>query len=185
VAARLRDELPAPEHADASGVRALTACIDHGPAGDDVGPNGDVQGPAIVHGGHRPVGLAHDRPADIATARPPRPQGQRRTVVTLDDIRLGDPPPDAALVVALPAFAPHSAIDQAADLGLTADWPILGVIGIRRGSWLASLMARVAGRPAGSPGARMPDARDLDAEKPKTLPGMGTPSDIHREREDD
>ncbi|HJY94625.1 MAG TPA: hypothetical protein VJ371_06700, partial [Streptosporangiaceae bacterium] len=77
-------------------------------------------------------------------ARTPKPQA---TVVTLSDIRLASPPPDAALVVALPKFAPHSALDQAADLGLTADWPILGVIGIRRRSLLASLISRPAGAP--------------------------------------
>jgi hypothetical protein len=66
-------------------------------------------------------------------------------VVTLNDIRLGAPPPDAALVVVLPRFAPHIALDHAADLGVTADWPILGVIGIRRQSWLATLIARGTG----------------------------------------
>ena len=146
LAARLRDELPSPEQSDVHSVRArTTARIDHGHADDDPGPNGDVQRPAIVHGGHWPT--------DIATARPDRSQEQHRTVVTLDDIRLGDPPPDAALVVALPTFAPHSALDQAADLGVAADWPILGVIGIRRRSWLATLIARLNAGPAASPDA--------------------------------
>jgi hypothetical protein len=203
LAARLRDALPAPERADARGVRArTTARIDHLHAGDDPSPNGDVQRPAIVHGGHRPVGLATDRPTDIATARPAKSHEQR-TVVTLDDIRLSDPPPDAALVVALPTFAPHSALDQAADLGVTADWPILGVIGIRRRSWLATQIARLTTRPSVSPDARVsdvdvpdasvPDTRPLDARAPEeeeeeeteTVPGLGAMDDIHREREDD
>ena len=196
LAARLRDELPSADQADAGGAWARsTARIDHLHAGDDPGPNGDVPRPAIVHGVHRPVGLATDRPTGIATARPAESQEQQRTVVALDDIRLGNPPPDAALVVALPTFAPHSALDQAADLGVTADWPILGVIGIRRRSWLATLIARLTARHAVSPGARVPDAsvpdaRPLDArapeaQEPTKVPGWQAPDDIHREREDD
>jgi hypothetical protein len=204
LAARLRDALPGPERADERGAGArATARIDHLHAGGDPG-NGDVQRPAIVHGGHRPVGLATDRTADIATAWPARSHEQR-TVVTLDDIRLSDPPDDAALVVALPTFAPHSALDQAADLGVTADWPILGVIGIRRRSWLGTQVSRLTARPSVSPDAHLPDAdmpdadvpdtgvpdtRPLDARAPeeeetKTVPGLGALDDIHREREDD
>jgi capsular polysaccharide biosynthesis protein len=196
LAARLHDELPTPDQGDVRGAWARsTARIDHLHAGDDAGPNGDVQRPAIVHGGHRPVGLAADRPTDIATARPAKPQEQQRTVVALGDIRLGDPPPDAALVVVLPAFAPHSALDQAADLGVTADWPILGVIGIRCRGRLATLIVRLTARAAASPDAHMPEARvpnarpmdaqAPEAQEPKTVPGLQAPDDIHREREDD
>jgi hypothetical protein len=194
LAARLRDELPSVEQADAPAVRARTARIDHGPSGDDLSPDDDVQRPAIVHGGHRPVGLAPDRPADLATARPARLREQQRTVVTLDDIRLSNPPPDAALVVALPTFAPHSALDQAADLGVTADWPILGVIGIRRRSWLATLIARPIAWPiawpaaspdASVPHAGRPDTADPEAEEPKTVPGLQAPDDIPGEGKDD
>jgi capsular polysaccharide biosynthesis protein len=168
LAARLRDALPPPERADARGVRARAAArIDHLHADDDPTLNGDVQRPAIVHGGHRTVGLATDRPAGIATARPARPHEQP-TVVTLDDIRLSDPPPDAALVVALPTFAPHAALDQAADLGVTADWPILGVIGIRRRSWLASLFTRRATAPdAPRPDPRVAETGDIHVEGEK------------------
>jgi capsular polysaccharide biosynthesis protein len=120
LAGRLRAALPAPERADAR-ARARAA---H----DDGNSNGDGRRPAI-----------------ITAARTAKPQA---TVVTLDDIRLGAPPPDAALVVALPKFAPHGALDQAADLGLTADWPILGVIGMRHRGRLASLFFRPAGAPA-------------------------------------
>ena len=151
--------------------------------GDDLGTNGDGRRPAIVDGGHRPVGLATDRPTDIGAARPSKPQ---RTVVPLDDIRLGAPPPDAALVVVLPRFAPHSALDHAADLGVTADWPILGVIGIRRRGWLATRIVR----PAASPetpvrDARLPDPRATDIKDPDTVPDLRVPDDIHMEREDD
>jgi hypothetical protein len=206
LAARLRDALPSPDQADARGLNApATARVDHLHAGDDLGPNGDVQRPAIVHGGHRPTGLATDRPTDIATARPARPREPQRTVVTLDDIRLSAPPPDAALVVALPTFAPHGALDQAADLGATADWHILGVIGITRRSWLATQITRLtarlsalssagvlgAGAPeTGAPDTGAPDTRPLDARAPeagesKTVPGLRAPDDVHREREDD
>jgi hypothetical protein len=184
LAARLRDELPAPERADARSPRVRTAArIDHGHDADDPGMNGDARRPAAVDVGHRPVGLPTDRPTGIATARPSRPQ---RTVVTLDDIRLGAPPPDAALVVVLPRFAPHGALDQAADLGVTADWPILGVIGIRRRSWLAT----VFGRSAASPDARVQDARSADTQPPEevesdTRPGLRIPNNIQGEREDD
>ena len=195
LAARLRDALPAQEQDGARSARArTTARIDHLHAGDDPSPNGDVQRSAISYGGHRPVGLTADRPADLATAWPGRPQEQR-TVIALDDIRLSDPPPDAALVVALPRFAPHSALDQAADLGTTADWPILGVIGIRRRSWLATQIARLTARLSASPDARtpdagvpdvaVPDARAPEAEENQPVPGLGAPDDIHREREDD
>jgi hypothetical protein len=127
-------------------LRGLTspALADGLSLGDDANPNGDVRRPAIVGSEHRTVGLASaDRPAGLAVAQSAE---QQRTVVTLNDIRLGAPPPDAALVVVLPRFAPHSALDQAADLGVTADWPILGVIGIRRASWLAVLIDRYATR---------------------------------------
>jgi capsular polysaccharide biosynthesis protein len=140
LAAQLRGELPSPERGEGS---ALTAArVEAGHSNGDASPNDHPRRPAVVDGGHRPVGLATDRPTDIATARPPQPP---RTVVTLNDIRLGAPPPDAALVVVLPRFAPHIALDHAADLGVTADWPILGVIGIRRQSWLATLIARGTG----------------------------------------
>jgi hypothetical protein len=100
----------------------------------------------------------------------------------------------------LPTFAPHSALDQAADLGVTADWPILGVIGIRRRSWLATQIARLTTRPSVSPDARVPDedvpgagvpdtrpleARAPEEEETETVPGLGAMDDIHREREDD
>jgi hypothetical protein len=199
LAARLRDALPAQEQDGARGARArTTARIDHLHADDDPSPNGDVQRSAIFHGGHRPAGLTADRAADLATAWPGRPQEQR-TVVALDDIRLSDPPPDAALVVALPRFAPHSALDQAADLGTTADWPILGVIGIRRRSWLATqialLTARLSASPdarapdagvpdAGVPDAGVPDARAPEAQEHQPVPGSAQ-DDIHWEREDD
>ena len=73
-------------------------------------------------------------------------------------------------MVALPTFAPHSALDQAADLGVTADWPILGVIGIRRRSWLAALIARLTARPSVSPDAHVPDADVPDAGVPDARP---------------
>jgi len=187
LAARLREELPPPERADARSawVRA-TARLDRGHLGDDSGTNGDGRRPAAIDGGHRPVGLATDRPTDITAARP---QKHQRTVVTLNDIRLGAPPPDAALVVVLPRYAPHGALDQAADLGVTADWPILGVIGIRRLGWLAAL----GKRPAAAPEAYVPDVRRPDARAevrevrdPDTLPDLRVPDDIHLgEREDD
>ena len=175
LAARLREELPPPERADARSawVRA-TARLDRGHLGDDPVTNGD---------GRRPV-LATDRPTDIAAARP---QKQQRTVVTMNDIRLGAPPPDAALVVVLPRYAPHGALDQAADLGVTADWPILGVIGIRRLGWLAALRSRPAASPEPRvPDARRPDARAAEVRDPDTLPDLRVPNDIHLgEREDD
>jgi hypothetical protein len=110
----------------------------------------------------------------------------RRTVVTVNDIRFSAPPPDAALVVVLPRYAPHGALDQAADLGVTADWPILGVIGIRRRSWLTSMSAGSAAPAA----ALVPDARPLgarvpEARDPDTLPYLKVPDDMHMEGEDD
>ncbi len=187
LAARLREELPPAERSDARSawVRA-TARLDHGHLGDDMPTNGDGRRPAAIDGGHRPVGLATDRPTDIAAARPQKAQ---RTVVTLNDIRLGAPPPDAALVVVLPRFAPHGALDQAADLGVTADWPILGVIGIRRLGWLATLRSKPSAPPqARVLDARLPDAhaRATEVRDPDTVPDLRVPDDIHLgERKDD
>ncbi len=108
--------------------------------GTDASPNGEAKRPSRVGSEHRAVGLATtDWPASATAAQSSE---QQRTVVTLNDIRLGAPPPDVALVVVLPRFASHTALDQAADLGVTADWPILGVIGIRRRGWLAALLDR-------------------------------------------
>jgi capsular polysaccharide biosynthesis protein len=141
LAARLRGEMPS------DGLPLGTAPIeaDHG---DGPSQNGEARRPAIVSSDHRTVGLATaDWPVGVTSAQSPE---QQRTVVTLNDIRLGAPPPDAALVVVLPKFAPHGALDQAADLGVTADWPILGVIGIRRRSWLATFIDRGMTRTRGA-----------------------------------
>ncbi len=142
LAVRLRGRMsPVP----ADGLSLGTARLD-AERGDDASQNGNGDGrrPSIVGSEHRTVGLATtDRPVGVTAAQSPDTQ---RTVVTLNDIRLGAPPSDAALVVVLPRFAPHSALDQAADLGVTADWPILGVIGIRRVSWLGALIDRDASR---------------------------------------
>jgi hypothetical protein len=192
LAARMRDELPAPELAGARGRGA--ARIDDGHLAGDPGPNGDVRRPAIV-GEHRSAGLTTDW-TTMAATRATRP---RRTVVSLKDIRLGAPPPDAALVVVLPRFAPHSALDHAADLGVTADWPILGVIGIRHRSWPAALVARASGAPevrvpdprradAGAAEVQTPDTKIADTHPADTHPAgagpAGAPDVIHQEGED-
>jgi capsular polysaccharide biosynthesis protein len=176
LAARLRDELPSAVRPDARSSRALAAAaIDHG-NGDDPGLNGDARRPTIVVGDPRTAGLAAERPADVATSRPAAPQ---QTVVTLNDIRLGAPPADAALVVVLPRFAPHVALDHAADLGVTADWPILGVIGLRHQSRLAALIDRAAA----SPDAAARDARLPGAGHPATLAaGAGVPDTVSPRR---
>ncbi|MGH3263499.1 MAG: hypothetical protein ACRDNS_16065, partial [Trebonia sp.] len=144
LAARLRGEMPPPLPTDGLPLGTVRIEADH--RGDDGGQNGngEVRRPAIIGSEHRTVGLATSEwPVGMASTQSPE---QQRTVVTLNDIRLGAPPPDAALVVVLPRFAPHSALDTAADLGVTADWPILGVIGIRRKGWLATLVDRNARR---------------------------------------
>jgi hypothetical protein len=135
LAARLR----ATESAD--GLSLGTARLD---TSSDPALNAEARRPSFVSSEHRAVGLTTtDWPVGVTAAQSPEHQ---RAVVTLNDIRLGTPPPDAALVVVLPRFASHSALDQAADLGVTADWPILGVIGIRRRGWLAALIDRDAAR---------------------------------------
>lgn len=159
LAARLRGEMPEP----ANGLSLGTARIE-GDHGDGASQNGEARRPAIVSSDHRTVGLATaDWPVGVTAPQSPEPQ---RTVVTLNDIRLGAPPPDAALVVVLPKFAPHGALDQAADLGVTADWPILGVIGIRRRSWLATFIDRGAARARG-------------AEVPEKVLRGGSPNEFH------
>jgi capsular polysaccharide biosynthesis protein len=157
LAARLRGEMPSTEPADGQSLGA--------DRGDGTSQNGDARRPAFVSSDHRTVGLATaDWPVGVTAAQSPEPQ---RTVVTLNDIRLGAPPPDAALVVVLPKYAPHGALDQAADLGVTADWPILGVIGIRRRSWLATFIDRGAARTRG-------------AEVQETVFRGGSPNDFHQ-----
>ncbi|HEY0806472.1 MAG TPA: hypothetical protein VGD84_15475, partial [Pseudonocardiaceae bacterium] len=159
LAARLRGEMPEP----ADGRSLGTARIE-GDRGDGASQNGEARRPAIVSSDQRTVGVATaDWPVGVTAAHSPEPH---RTVVTLNDIRLGAPPPDAALVVVLPKFAPHGALDQAADLGVTADWPILGVIGIRRRSWLATFIDRGAARTRG-------------AEVQETVLRGGSPNDFH------
>jgi hypothetical protein len=74
---------------------------------------------------------AGDGPAVMLESGPP-------TVVTLPDISLSDRHLDAALVVVLPRFAPRSSLDQAGDLSLATDWPVLGVIGLRPRRFLGS-----------------------------------------------
>jgi hypothetical protein len=157
LAARLR----ALESADGLSLGSHRIETDHG---SDASSNGEARRPSIVGSEHRAVGLATtDWPVGVTAAQSAE---QQRTVVTLNDIRLGAPPPDAALVVVLPRFASHSALDQAADLGVTADWPILGVIGIRRKGWLAALIDRDA--------ARTPDTKVVS----KVTRG-GSPNGIH------
>jgi hypothetical protein len=178
LAARLRGELPSPERADA---RALGAARVETNPGGNASQNGDVLRRANAGSEHRTVGLAT---ADRSAAVSPMSQ---RTVVALNEIRLGAPPPDAALVVVLPRFAPHSALDQAADLGVTADWPILGVIGIRRRPWLARLNDRYAGlSSASAPDAAAQDATQTrDTEAPDTVPHEASPHDIQHGGDDD
>ena len=53
-------------------------------------------------------------------------------VLALPAMTLEAQPKDPALVLVLPRFAPHSALDQAVDLGVTTGWPLLGVIGLRQ-----------------------------------------------------
>ena len=142
LAARLRGEMPAPESAD--GLALGTARTETG-HGDDASHERRRQARRRSSAASTAtVGLATtDWSVAVTAAQSAEPQ---RTVVTLNDIQLGAPPPDAALVVVLPKFAPHSALDQAADLGVTADWPILGVIGVRRRGWLAARLDRDATR---------------------------------------
>jgi hypothetical protein len=182
LAARLRGELPSPEPAYGRALGTARIEADHSA---DASPNGEVRLPSIVGGEHRTVSLATaDRSAGVTAAQPPEPQ---RTVVTLNDIRLGAPPPDAALVVVLPRFAPHSALDQAADLGVTADWPILGAIGIRRRSWLATLIDRSAALPFVSvPEAGIHDAmQPRNTEVPDPAAREGSPDGIHQRGDND
>lgn len=108
-------------------VRASGSAQNSGPGpgrSAEAGRNGDARylgetandGMAAARSGH---------PVDIGDKWP------RPVVVALPDIELGGRQPDPALVVVLPKFAPHSSLDRAADLSVAADWPILGVIGLR------------------------------------------------------
>jgi capsular polysaccharide biosynthesis protein len=166
LAGRLRGEMPVPEAGDGLALGSVRIEADHG---DDASQNGESRRPAIVGNEHRTAGLATADWVGVTAAPSQEPP---RTVVTLNDIRLGAPPSDAALVVVLPRFAPHSALDQAADLGVTADWPILGVIGIGRRSWLATFIDRDATR-----------ARSTGV--PDTTRHQGSPDGIHQRGTDD
>ena len=167
LAARLRGELPSPERADARGAgahrphrspapattraRTATCCARRSPAAS----TGRSAWPPLT-----------GRPASRQPVAEPQ-----RTVVTLNDIRLGAPPPDAALVVACPGSRRTARWTRPQTSGVTADWPILGVIGIRRRTWLASLDRPATARPAVPP--RAPDAacrtrRRRTRERPRT-----------------
>jgi capsular polysaccharide biosynthesis protein len=53
-------------------------------------------------------------------------------IVALPDISLATRPEDPALIVVLPRYAPHYALDRITDLGVSTNWPIIGVIGLRK-----------------------------------------------------
>lgn len=109
-------------------------------------PNGGVPAQATRERG------VHVPPARLAagSADPRRPIGASTTigphmvgrgparaglhVLALPAMTLQAQPEDPALVLVLPRFAPHAALDQAVDLGVTTGWPLLGVIGLGRGS---------------------------------------------------
>jgi hypothetical protein len=114
------------------------------PPGESGGAHGWLRSPVLVPAsGPRPPGDGVPYPADLVNDGGAGPPAQEDTVldhwpptvVTLRDISLRDQHPDAALVVVLPRFAPHSSVDHAADLCLATDWPVLGVIGLRRHRW--------------------------------------------------
>jgi hypothetical protein len=67
-------------------------------------------------------------------------------VVALPDINLTARPEGPALVVVLPRYAPHYALDRITDLGASTQWPVLGVIGLNRRRWWrrGSSMPRLA-----------------------------------------
>jgi hypothetical protein len=112
-----------------------------------------------VEGGHPtpkaaetgPNGVARSRPEPANMAAIPDPWSLQ-AVVAMPDIRLGDQPPEVALVVVLPEFAPHNALDRAADLSVAAGWPILGVIGLRRRRWYSSRRSSQSGMEEGERG---------------------------------
>lgn len=153
LADRLNIELAAaqpPRHGDPdSWVRTPVPARVSGPA--------QSSGDAVTHSAAAWDGTGPRHPAETANGdgagvRAGHPDGiqdswPRLTVVAMPDIRLGERPLDAALVVTLPRFAPHGSLDQAADLHTATDWPILGVIGLYRSRGRAA-------RPTAAPKAR-------------------------------
>jgi hypothetical protein len=96
----------------------MSSLADHVNGSDQARPEGNGE---IT----RPIPLIRDHyPTDNGTAR-------ALTVVAMPGVTLDEQMEDPALVVVVPPFAPHSAIDRAADLSVTTNWPILGVIGLR------------------------------------------------------
>jgi capsular polysaccharide biosynthesis protein len=79
------------------------------------------------------------------------------TAASLADLMLGACPEDPALVIVLPRFAPHAALDRAADLGVTAGWPIVGVVGMHRRRGRTWLPRREASRPPAGARAQQPE----------------------------
>ena len=65
---------------------------------------------------------------DLRVAKVPLPPA----VMALPDISLAAHPDDPALVVVLPRYAPHYALDRITDLGISTQWPVLGVIGLHQ-----------------------------------------------------
>ena len=125
---------------------ALAAHIDENlPAGAIDSPDGDARGQAarrewgatVLSARVAAGGIDSNRPIDpggptIPHMRAQSPASARLCVLALPAMTLQAQPRDPALVLVLPRFAPHAALDQAVDLGVTTGWPLLGVIGLRR-----------------------------------------------------
>ncbi len=94
------------------GVTALSArlAVSGGGAKRPAGPSGTI-GPHVLGKSSPGIGLQ---------------------VLALPAMTLQARPEDPALILVLPRFAPHAALDQAVDLGVTTGWPLLGVIGLRQ-----------------------------------------------------
>ena len=131
LAADLDQELHAPDH------ELPTLVMD--------APNGSAPAQATRERGvtvppaRLAAAIADRRPIGAGTTLGPHVLGQRfapaqLSVVALSTTTLQAGPEDPALVLVLPRFAPHTALDQAVDLRVTTGWPLLGVIGLDRRS---------------------------------------------------
>jgi capsular polysaccharide biosynthesis protein len=82
-------------------------------------------GTSMTSAGASQSGRDGHRPRMTMAQAPP-------AIVALPDISLATRPEDPALIVVLPRYAPHYALDRITDLGVSTQWPIIGVIGLRK-----------------------------------------------------
>lgn len=131
LAGYLNDHAPAVLHANGTMPQLVRSGA---PAPSFVQSGGSAGNGHQAAGGDTYPGERSGRDPDAGGPTWHTPSGQVSAplaVLALPDLSAGAVPPDAALVVVLPRYARRAALDKIADLAAAAQWPILGVVGLR------------------------------------------------------